>query len=83
MRHKSTVPIFVWLSGPEFYLPQFLIVKSPGKLSILLLVCSWIISIFFLFFCTIISCWSSVTVNPSSHRTPNNMSRAGLIFGKM
>ena len=39
--------------------------------------------IYFPFFWTDISCLSSVTVHPSSHRTPDDINGAVWIFGKM
>ena len=77
------MPVLVWLSGPEYYLPQFLIVVFPGELPKLLFVCYWYPLIFVVKFWTVISCWYSVMVHPSSHKTPNNIRGAVIIFGKM
>ena len=41
MWHISIMPIIVWLSGPEYYFPQFFIVMFPEKLPTFLFVCSW------------------------------------------
>ena len=40
------MPIIVWLSGPEYYFPQFLIVVLLGELPTFLFVCSWFLFIF-------------------------------------
>ena len=37
----------------------------------------------FPFFLTEVSCWSSEMVNPSSHKTPNDISGDVIIFGQM
>ena len=42
---------------------------------------SWCLLLFVVHFLTVISCWSSVMIHPSPHKTPNAISRAVIIFG--
>ena len=56
--HVYTVPVLVWLSVPEFYLPQSLIVVSTRELPTFMFACSWLLLLFvFHFFgLTFIAC---------------------------
>ena len=40
-------------------------------------------NIFSSLYCTVVYCWSSVIVHPSSHRIPNNMNGSVVVWGGM
>ena len=76
--------VLVWLSGPECYLPEFMIVVSPGELPTLTFNYSWCLFIISCpLFWTDTSCLSSVVVHPSSHKTNNDISGSVLDLWKI
>ena len=62
VRHEDTVSVLAWLSGPEFYLSQLMIVVYPGELPTLKFACScclllFLVNIFGVIFISFLVWW--------------------------